>query len=84
MSTGKRTSASGCLAAISSMSMPPSAENSSSGPLLAGSLSTAAYISRAIGTCASTSTVVDPVLADRHAEDGCGRGLGPPRRRPRA
>ena len=68
MSTGKRTSASGCLSAISSMSMPPSAENSSSGPLLAGSLSTAAYISRAIGTCASTSTVAtrcSPIVMPR-------------------
>ncbi len=68
MSTGKRTSASGCLSAISSMSMPPSAENSSSGPLLAGSLSTAAYISRAIGTCASTSTAAtrcSPIVMPR-------------------
>ena len=79
MSSGTRSSAPGCFAAISSMSMPPCAENSSRGPLLAGSLRTAAYISAAIGICCSTSTrstrcspIVMPRMACAAASASCG------------
>ena len=76
MSIGSRSSAAGCLAAISSMSMPPSGENSSSGPFDAGSLSTAAYISRGNGDLLLDQHRLDAMLADGHAENaGCG-GLG--------
>ena len=58
MSTGSRSTFSGVAAFTSSMSIPPSTENRTSGPLLTGSLRTAAYSSRAIGSACSTSTAL--------------------------
>ena len=76
MSTGSRTSASGCLAAISSMSMPPSAENSSSGPLDAGIVEHGRVHLARDGDLLLDQHRRDAMLADGHAENARGGGLG--------
>ena len=54
----------------------PRPRTAAAAPCSPGSLSTAAYISRAIGNLRLDQHRRDPMLADRHAEDAAGSGLG--------